>query len=81
MSTKRNTPMDFSEKSLLYCLYAAVLISFFYNIGNVPLYDLDEGAFAEATREMLERWRLYFDLLEWSASVRQAHINLLVSIA
>jgi len=55
MSTKSNTPIDFSEKSLLYCLYAAVLISFFYNIGNVPLYDLDEGAFAEATREMLER--------------------------
>jgi len=55
MSTNNNAPVDFSEKSLLYCLYAAVLISFFYNIGNVPLYDLDEGAFAEATREMFER--------------------------
>lgn len=34
-------------------LLAIVLIAFFLNLGGVPLFDLDEGAFAEATREML----------------------------
>jgi 4-amino-4-deoxy-L-arabinose transferase-like glycosyltransferase len=34
-------------------LVAAVLLSFFWQLGTVPLYDLDEGAFTEATREML----------------------------
>ncbi|MEA3277844.1 MAG: glycosyltransferase family 39 protein [Pseudomonadota bacterium] len=31
----------------------AVLLSFYWQLGAVPLYDLDEGAFTEATREML----------------------------
>jgi len=35
-------------------LVAAVLLSFFWQLGAIPLYDLDEGAFTEATREMLE---------------------------
>jgi 4-amino-4-deoxy-L-arabinose transferase-like glycosyltransferase len=34
-------------------LAAVVLLSFFWQLGAVPLYDLDEGAFTEATREML----------------------------
>jgi 4-amino-4-deoxy-L-arabinose transferase-like glycosyltransferase len=34
-------------------LLLAALIGFFSNIGNAPLFDLDEGAFTEATREML----------------------------
>ncbi|NEV63123.1 ArnT family glycosyltransferase [Thiorhodococcus minor] len=35
-------------------LLALVLaLSFFWELGAVPLYDLDEGAFTEATREML----------------------------
>lgn len=34
-------------------LAAAVLVAFFWQLGSVPLYDLDEGAFSEATREML----------------------------
>ncbi len=38
-------------------LYAAmlgilVLASFFAVLGNAPLFDVDEGAFSEATREM-----------------------------
>lgn len=33
----------------------AVLCGFFFNLGAVPLFDLDEGAFSEATREMLLR--------------------------
>ncbi len=35
-------------------LLVVVAFSFFWQLGSVPLYDLDEGAFAEATREMLE---------------------------
>ncbi len=31
----------------------AVWLAFFWQLGAVPLYDLDEGAFTEATREML----------------------------
>lgn len=34
-------------------LLFAVFFGFFANIWGVPLFDLDEGAFAEATREML----------------------------
>ena len=35
-------------------LALAVWLAFFWQLGAVPLYDLDEGAFTEATREMLE---------------------------
>lgn len=35
-------------------LLLVVALSFFWQLGAVPLYDLDEGAFAEATREMLD---------------------------
>jgi 4-amino-4-deoxy-L-arabinose transferase-like glycosyltransferase len=35
-------------------LVAVVWLAFFWQLGAVPLYDLDEGAFAEATREMLD---------------------------
>src|SRR5262249_33131815 len=34
---------------------AAVAISFYLALGSVPLFDLDEGAFSEATLEMLQR--------------------------
>jgi 4-amino-4-deoxy-L-arabinose transferase-like glycosyltransferase len=36
-------------------LLVSVAASFFLNLGGVPLFDLDEGAFSEATREMFER--------------------------
>ncbi|MBD3184144.1 glycosyltransferase family 39 protein [Candidatus Poribacteria bacterium] len=32
-----------------------IYLSFFHNIASVPLFDRDEGAFSEATREMFER--------------------------
>ncbi|MGQ9659215.1 MAG: ArnT family glycosyltransferase [Thermochromatium sp.] len=35
-------------------LALVVVVSFFWQLGVPPLYDLDEGAFTEATREMLE---------------------------
>jgi 4-amino-4-deoxy-L-arabinose transferase-like glycosyltransferase len=34
-------------------LVVAVIVSFFTGLGGVPLFDKDEGAFCEATREML----------------------------
>ncbi len=40
---------------LLALLVFAVVMSFFVGLGSVPLFDLDEGAFSEATREMLLR--------------------------
>jgi len=33
----------------------AVLLGLFFRLGAPPLFDVDEGAFSEATREMLER--------------------------
>ncbi|PUB84959.1 MAG: glycosyl transferase family 39 [gamma proteobacterium symbiont of Ctena orbiculata] len=33
----------------------SLLLAFFYNIGAFPLFDLDEGAFSQATREMFLR--------------------------
>jgi 4-amino-4-deoxy-L-arabinose transferase-like glycosyltransferase len=35
-------------------LLLVIALSFFWQLGAVPLYDLDEGAFTEATREMLD---------------------------
>lgn len=34
-------------------LVLIIALSFFWQLGAIPLYDLDEGAFTEATREML----------------------------
>jgi hypothetical protein len=34
-------------------LLLAIYFSFFYNIDDIALFDLDEGAFSEATREMI----------------------------
>jgi 4-amino-4-deoxy-L-arabinose transferase-like glycosyltransferase len=36
-------------------LLLAVAVGFYYNLHAIPLFDLDEGAFGEATREMLLR--------------------------
>ncbi|BBG65729.1 glycosyl transferase family 39 [Hydrogenimonas sp.] len=41
------------ERYGLFVLTVVVYLSFFFNLGPVPLFDLDEGAFSEATREML----------------------------
>lgn len=44
-----------SQPLLTALLIAGVILSFFVGLGAVPLFDLDEGAFSEATREMLLR--------------------------
>lgn len=36
-------------------LIVAVAVGFFLNLGGAPLFDVDEGAFSEATREMFVR--------------------------
>ncbi|MBI3776709.1 MAG: glycosyltransferase family 39 protein [Gammaproteobacteria bacterium] len=36
-------------------LWLSIALSFFFNLSAVPLFDVDEGAFSEATREMFER--------------------------
>jgi 4-amino-4-deoxy-L-arabinose transferase-like glycosyltransferase len=36
-----------------WAVMAALVLGFYWMLGSVPLYDLDEGAFTEATREML----------------------------
>jgi len=47
---------DGTEPFLLPALLAgAVLLGLFFRLGAIPLFDVDEGAFGEATREMLER--------------------------
>ena len=40
---------------LLIVLGLAIVAGFFTNLGGIPLFDLDEGAFSEATRELFER--------------------------
>lgn len=52
----RNTVFDtFSRIPLKWYLLVLVVFCFFYNLGQAPLFDVDEGAFSEATREMFER--------------------------
>ena len=51
---------DFPELSFrrrrgpLLLMALAIGLAFFVNLGNAPLFDRDEGAFSEATREMVE---------------------------
>ncbi len=39
----------------LWLLILAIACGFFLNLGGAPLFDRDEGAFSEATREMFDR--------------------------
>lgn len=48
-----NPPPSLTSLRLL--LLLAIVLGFFVNLQSVPLFDLDEGAFSEATREMLLR--------------------------
>jgi 4-amino-4-deoxy-L-arabinose transferase-like glycosyltransferase len=48
----RSTPAPLVLPALL---ALAVWLGFFNQLGGFPLFDVDEGAFSEATREMLER--------------------------
>lgn len=49
------SPEAASIKALRILLLVAIAVSFYLNIYAIPLFDLDEGAFSEATREMFVR--------------------------
>ncbi|MBN0986414.1 ArnT family glycosyltransferase [Amphritea pacifica] len=54
MGPLRMTPTLRQSNLLHYgLLFAALFLAFFWNIWGFSLFDLDEGAFSEATREML----------------------------
>jgi len=48
-------PADHKSKPLLVLALVAVLLSFFFALGRSPLFDVDEGAFSQATMEMFQR--------------------------
>ena len=53
--TDRYPELSFlNRRGPLALLFAAIGLAFFLNLGNAPLFDRDEGAFSEATREMVE---------------------------
>jgi 4-amino-4-deoxy-L-arabinose transferase-like glycosyltransferase len=43
------------NRELLILLLLITAMAFFYGLGGAPLFDLDEGAFSEATRQMFVR--------------------------
>jgi 4-amino-4-deoxy-L-arabinose transferase-like glycosyltransferase len=54
--SNHSPPLAAAEhRALLALVLLAVVAGFWVGIGSVPLFDLDEGAFSEATREMFER--------------------------
>ena len=44
-----------SDRPLYGLLALALFVGFFLQLGSVPLFDVDEGAFGQATREMFLR--------------------------
>ncbi|NTW51169.1 MAG: glycosyltransferase family 39 protein [Chlorobiaceae bacterium] len=46
-------PYNLNRNTLLWGLGILIFLSFFAGLGSGPLFDVDEGAFSEATREML----------------------------
>ena len=47
-------PKTFSISKYSPVLFMLMFLSFFAHLGNIPLFDADEGAYSEVTREMLE---------------------------
>jgi hypothetical protein len=60
-------------------IFALPLFSFLLCLGGAPLFDVDEGAFSEATREMFERGDFLFTYLN-GAPLRQADLHLLAAV-
>ncbi len=46
-------PAKYETSWFLAALGILVFMSFFLGLGSAPLFDVDEGAFSEATREMM----------------------------
>jgi 4-amino-4-deoxy-L-arabinose transferase-like glycosyltransferase len=47
--------LTLADRRLQWLLFLLPLCAFVWNLGHLPLFDVDEGAFSEATREMFER--------------------------
>jgi hypothetical protein len=47
------TPESFSISKYLPILFLLIFLSFFAHLGDAPLFDADEGAYSEVTREMM----------------------------
>jgi len=47
-------PRPFSISKHLPVLFILIFLGFFAHLGNMPLFDADEGAYSEVTREMLQ---------------------------
>src|SRR5215470_9063763 len=52
-----------AARTLLALTLVAVALSFFFALGRSPLFDVDEGAFSQATMEMFERGDFLFTYL------------------
>lgn len=48
-------PLPQPRSWLVFAIFLLPLLAFFLRLGGAPLFDVDEGAFSEATREMFER--------------------------
>jgi 4-amino-4-deoxy-L-arabinose transferase-like glycosyltransferase len=48
-------PAHDASRPLLVVVVLAVVLSFFFALGRSPLFDVDEGAFSQATMEMFQR--------------------------
>ncbi|MGE0314680.1 MAG: ArnT family glycosyltransferase [Lautropia sp.] len=55
MATRRRKATPRGERALFVLVLLAVIAILFARLGTAPLADVDEGAFSEATREMLVR--------------------------
>ena len=44
---------NFSISKYVPVLILLIFLSFFAHLGNTPLFDADEGAYSEVTREMI----------------------------
>lgn len=58
-----NAPREAKASSLAALIFLLPLLAFFTRLGGAPLFDVDEGAFSEATREMFERQDFLFTYL------------------
>lgn len=52
---RAGTSMAQPRPGFVLAIFLLPLLAFFLRLGGAPLFDVDEGAFSEATREMFER--------------------------
>src|SRR5947207_3203317 len=70
-----------SERGTRWLAVAAVLASFYWMLGAAPLFDVDEGAFSQATLEMFERGDFLSTYLNGEPGAVRQHAPLLLAAA